>query len=334
MKRIVLTLVAMMCCMLASPTTEAEPDKATLKLAKSHYENGNAAYNLRKFDEAISWFTKAYEVWPAPDFLYNIAQSYRLAGNCNQALLLYRRYLWVKERDKGVPFSKEERAEIEHFIKELTDCEVPPNSPPAPPLHPPSPPTNPPPPREPVGNAPGVSASTIRNAKLLSAYATGGIAVFSLRGNLSMPVQPSLAVGAGYPLSVGLLTLDVGARASYSPIRYDAMNGATLASLIGIRVTVGTTYQVNTKLGVRSDAGIGVARLRGLAEGNPFTDTGKAGAFTMLSFRVGVAAEYAITPNLVATIAPFSLGFTPAPDALVIKSLTQFDVLLGVGYRM
>jgi len=168
----------------------------------------------------------------------------------------------------------------------------------------------------------------------LWAYATGGIAVFSAGGNLPMPVQPSFAVGAGYPLPVGPLTLDVGARVSYSPIPYDTMNVTTQASLIGVRATVGATYRVNDKLGVRGDAGIGVTMLGGLADGNPFTDTRKAGAFTMLSFRVGVAAEYAITPKLVATVAPLSFGFSPAPDELVISSLTQLDVLVGLGYRM
>jgi opacity protein-like surface antigen len=133
---------------------------------------------------------------------------------------------------------------------------------------------------------------------------------------------------------VGPFVLDLGARVSFSPIKYDTMDATKQASLVGIRATVGVTYRVNDKLGVRGDAGIGVAMLRGLVDGNPFTDTRKAGTFTMPSFRVGVAAEYAITPNLVATVAPLSIGFSPAPNELFISSLAQFDVLVGLGYRM
>jgi opacity protein-like surface antigen len=158
--------------------------------------------------------------------------------------------------------------------------------------------------------------------------------MFFTGGNLPIPIQPSLAVGAGYPLQAGPLTLDIGVRVSYSPIEYDVMNMSRFASLTGIRATIGATYRMDDKLGVHCDAGIGVAMLRGLENDNPFTNMGKAGAFTMFSFRIGVAAEYAVTSNVVATVAPLSLAFSPAPKGLVITSLSQLDVLVGLGYRM
>jgi hypothetical protein len=385
MKRMGLAPVAVMCCTVVSPVIAAAPDEAAIKLAKSNYEKGNAAYNLGKFDEAITWFTKAYEAWPVPDFLYNIAQSYRLAGNCRQALFVYKRYLSIKERDKDAPLAKGERAEIERFVKELTECvakadasaaaqpaelkTTPPSTTtttsvttsPAPAATTATPPTTvaatnaptettaatgmmitpAPTPRatpavtmEHGGPDPEVSANTTSNTKILSAYATGGIAMFSGGDDLPIPVQPSFAMGAGYPLSLGPLVLDLGARASFSPIKYDTMSATEQASLVGICAAVGISYRVNNKLSVRGDAGIGVAMLRGLMEGNPFTDTRKAGSFTMPSVRGGVAAEYAITPSLVATIAPLSVGFSSAPDELIIGSLIELDVLVGLGYRL
>jgi hypothetical protein len=369
MKRTVLVFVAMMGGLLASPGVEAAPDEATVKLARSHFDRGNAAYNLGKFEEAIGWFTRAYEAWPVPDFLYNIAQSYRLAGNCPQALFTYRRYLSIKEHEKGDPLGRDERAQIEQFIKELTDCDAltkakplgakPPNqAPPASPQVRTSPPDPAPeaPAQDPAGASPGAlarrsnpPAATVEKdaqaderdgaagapaARLVTAYATGGVAMFSTQGKLSIPMQPSFAAGAGYPVALGGLALDVGVRASYSPIPYAVMNTTARASLIGVRATVGATYRIGPRLGVRGDAGIGVAMLRGLVDGNAFTATGDAGAFTMLSLRVGIAAEYAVTPSLVATLAPLGVTFTQAPDALVMRSLTQLDVLVGLGYRL
>jgi hypothetical protein len=32
--------------------------------------------------------------------------------------------------------------------------------------------------------------------------------------------------------------------------------------------------------------------------------------------------------------APLGMGFSPAPDRLAFRSLTQLDVLVGLGYRM
>ena len=42
-----------------------------------------------RYDEAVAWFTKAYEAWQLNEFLYNIAQSYRLSGNCKKAYEYY-----------------------------------------------------------------------------------------------------------------------------------------------------------------------------------------------------------------------------------------------------
>ena len=371
MKRMVVVLVAMMCCSLVGSVATAAPDDATLKLARSHFDKGNAAYNLGKFDEAIDWYTRAYEAWPNPDFLYNVAQAARQAGHCSQASYLYKRYLSIKEHEKEDALTKDERATIERFIKELTDCEkvikAKPDgpkspssasaartmqSPDAPAPGPDAPivsPASAPPPL--AGSAPTLTAPppvAVENRAdvdeepagapvaptLVSMYATGGVAMFSASGNVSISAQPSFALGAGYPVPVGPVLLDVGARASYSPIPYVAMNMTSRASLVGIRATVGAIYRVNAKLAVRGDAGLGVLLLRGLGTGNALTDDAAAGAFTMPSLRVGVAAEYAVTPNLVATVAPIGVGFSPASDRLAFRSLTQLDVLVGLGYRM
>jgi hypothetical protein len=42
---------------------------------------------------AIAAFKEAYVLAPSPGLLFNIAQAYRLAGNCDEAAWMYRRYL-------------------------------------------------------------------------------------------------------------------------------------------------------------------------------------------------------------------------------------------------
>jgi tetratricopeptide (TPR) repeat protein len=92
------------------------------KVAEGHFNRGNTAYNLGRFDEAVAHFTKAYEAWPRPEFLYNIAQSYRLASNCKQALHFYKRFRSLKDADAANPLSPTKREEVDRFISQLTEC--------------------------------------------------------------------------------------------------------------------------------------------------------------------------------------------------------------------
>jgi iron complex outermembrane receptor protein len=61
--------------------------------AKRHYEEGTKAFNLGEFPRAVKEYRAAYNLRPHPALLYNIAQSYRLAGDPAQAVFFYRSYL-------------------------------------------------------------------------------------------------------------------------------------------------------------------------------------------------------------------------------------------------
>jgi tetratricopeptide (TPR) repeat protein len=61
--------------------------------ARAHYEKGMKAYDLGRFDEAVSEFASAYEVQDDPAYLFNSAQAHRRGGNDRKALELYRTYL-------------------------------------------------------------------------------------------------------------------------------------------------------------------------------------------------------------------------------------------------
>ena len=56
--------------------------------AKEHYKRGTSFYDLGKYDDAIKEFEAAYQLKNDPAFLFNLAQSYRLAGNHERARAL------------------------------------------------------------------------------------------------------------------------------------------------------------------------------------------------------------------------------------------------------
>lgn len=107
---------------ISSGSTLAQQSSPNAQAAQNLFAKGNTAYNLGRFDEAADQFSKAYEAWPQPEFLYNIAQSYRLGGNCKQALHFYKRFRSLKDQDAASPLSQKKKDEIEKFITELTEC--------------------------------------------------------------------------------------------------------------------------------------------------------------------------------------------------------------------
>jgi tetratricopeptide (TPR) repeat protein len=80
--------------------------------AKRRYERGMAHYNLDEWDQAIAEWTEGYRVRPVPEFLFNIAQAYRLSGRAEKALAFYRKYL--HNADKTA-----ERADAERQVEAL-----------------------------------------------------------------------------------------------------------------------------------------------------------------------------------------------------------------------
>ena len=108
---------------LGSRVARAE-DKAA---AREHYDKGTTYYDLGKYRDAAREFEAAYEAKKDAAFLYNLAQSYRLAGDSERALHFYRTYL------RYVPKAPN-RADIEEQIKALelkVATQAPPTAPPS-----------------------------------------------------------------------------------------------------------------------------------------------------------------------------------------------------------
>ena len=105
---------------IASGAPSGEPSAE--QQAAALYAEGSTHFNLAEYDQAIDAFKQAYALSAAPGFLYNIAQAYRLKGDCAQAVLFYGNYLRAKP-------DADNRAAVEERIHEMQRCQGPSASP-------------------------------------------------------------------------------------------------------------------------------------------------------------------------------------------------------------
>jgi hypothetical protein len=124
-------------CLAAPALAQEQPDYAA---AREHYRQATVAFDRGEFAIAAREFGIAYEITRDPILFYRIALAYEKAGDCEAALIYYRRYL-----KEGKPGDKE-RVDTEAHI---AACEKTTGGTPPPPPPPPDPvETKPPPPGE------------------------------------------------------------------------------------------------------------------------------------------------------------------------------------------
>ncbi len=73
-----------------------------------HVRKATVAYNLGKYAEAAKEYEAAYELTLDPNMLFNIAQSYRMAGESEKAITAYRSFIRSapKSDQRGLAESK------------------------------------------------------------------------------------------------------------------------------------------------------------------------------------------------------------------------------------
>lgn len=356
---------------IGSGSAFAQQSAPNAQAAQNLFAKGNTAYNLGRFDEAADLFSKAYEAWPQPEFLYNIAQAYRLDRNCKHALHFYKRFRSLKDQDTVTPLSQKKKDEVEKFIAEATECVAnadrsaiaQPDTIVKPQLTATVPTTTAPPatlttavPMAPADTKPTISSPAKRRTaalghkddegeddtvakahpssgpKLVVARLTGGVALISA-GDLNIPVQPVFGLVGGYPIHIDPLTIEIGAALSYTPLPYAVMDEQKRAAMLAARATAVASYPVMPRLSLRGQLGIGFVSLSGLEAGNPISSDHAARSFTLPSIGFGVAADYELAPNIAATVSPLNLAFSPGADGMGASSLREIDVVIGIGYR-
>lgn len=93
-------------------TGAAGAERASIEVARSHMEQGQAYYLQGRFGEAAAEFEAAYEAEPFSAFLYNAAVAYENAGDAVRAVDFFSRYL---ERDPNAS----DRSAVEQRIARL-----------------------------------------------------------------------------------------------------------------------------------------------------------------------------------------------------------------------
>ena len=341
------------------------------KTADDWYKEGENQYLLGNFEKAIEAFKQGFTIETNESkravYLYNVAQAYRQENDCKNALFFYKRFLALKNNDTVKPLPAKTRKEVEDRINDLEICvqqattigKKPPNIN-IPPDGDGGDKTPPPPagdphkePRKDVATGPGRSGTeggdgdvaepraSAPRPHLISARLIGGGTKVSA-GASTVPVQATFALVAGYPIAINSkLTVDAGAAFTFTPVPYnmrrnslpDVGRTATLLAIVG---NAGVTYEVAPKIGVRGDLGLGALLLGGVSESDFTGGAPTSGALTMFHVRAGISGEYAVTPNLIVTAPAIAFSYSPPKEGLAadIKSITSFDFMVGIGYRM
>jgi tetratricopeptide (TPR) repeat protein len=79
--------------------------------ARVHVQAADIDYKLGKFDEALAEYSKAFELFPAPPLLFNLAQCHRNLKNFERAIFFFEGYL---RESPNAP----NRALVEDLLKE------------------------------------------------------------------------------------------------------------------------------------------------------------------------------------------------------------------------
>jgi iron complex outermembrane receptor protein len=98
--------------LLVASAAQAAPPDDTKVQAKAHFAAGSAFYDAGSYDRAVEEYLAAYRLFPKADFLFNIAQAYRLKGEKRPSLAYYRRYLAEVPAGRG-------SAEAQQYVQQL-----------------------------------------------------------------------------------------------------------------------------------------------------------------------------------------------------------------------
>lgn len=112
MVRIAVVSVAFLLVSFGAARAQMTPEQQST-MAKQRYEAGMARFRLDEYEPAIAEWKEGFRIKPVPEFLYNIAQAYRLSKQYEQALSFYRKYLSLDPKAAN-------RAEVDRHIVTLS----------------------------------------------------------------------------------------------------------------------------------------------------------------------------------------------------------------------
>jgi tetratricopeptide (TPR) repeat protein len=107
-------LATLVAAALLATTASASPiPPKARKLA----EHGREMHKRGEYEKAIVAFKEAYVIAPSPGLLFNLAQAYRLQGNCEDASIMYTRYLETNPDPNARAVAEEHLATVERCMQ-------------------------------------------------------------------------------------------------------------------------------------------------------------------------------------------------------------------------
>lgn len=98
----------------AQPAQPTQPSAADTEKARALFDEGTEAYKLGNFEKALAAYEAAHKLFPAPQFLFNIAQCYFQLQNWDRAIFFFEGYL------REVPDASN-RALVDDLIREARE---------------------------------------------------------------------------------------------------------------------------------------------------------------------------------------------------------------------
>src|SRR5438094_2082006 len=106
--------LALIAALLAFAAGPLRAQDASLEEAKAHAARAKVHYDLGEYEKAAEEYILVYRIKPLAPLLYNIAQSYRQAGQYEKARQFYKSYLREAKDIRN-------RAAIEKAIREIDE---------------------------------------------------------------------------------------------------------------------------------------------------------------------------------------------------------------------
>jgi tetratricopeptide (TPR) repeat protein len=106
--------IASLALLLLACPRSARADEAE-QTARAHYDAGKGLFHLGRYHDAAVEFAAGYELYPRPEFLLNLGQTYRKLNRLAEARVMFERFL------AEAPPEHPERPGVVELLKTLPD---------------------------------------------------------------------------------------------------------------------------------------------------------------------------------------------------------------------
>jgi tetratricopeptide (TPR) repeat protein len=113
-----------------------QPTQQQIDSSRPHFKAAEAAMKRRDYQTAVTEYLAANQLWPNAEFVFDVGEAYRLAGDEPNALIYYQKYLDLEPGGRGAAAAHAAIDELRRSIaaKPPTMAQIPPpRTAPAPP---------------------------------------------------------------------------------------------------------------------------------------------------------------------------------------------------------